>query len=316
MPPHPQYPYQPTGSPDLYPGNPVHGSGVYAGGYRPQVATGRPRFVTTDTGVEIIPNDWTDEDAAAYVQAWNQKVAKILATAKASSGWEREKLLAQYEDAKKGRDNALEIARLNNTTSSQNVLAQLKEQGRQFDLRHGLETQQLGLDRAKTATDFLATPDRYAQAGNYLALSGRVLAGQPGAGAYGRDVAPRANTEQDFAVLQSGGNPYANRGDASAAAAGGGGAGGDARQKALKAVISGYQPSNGVGLDPNDYAVLNASRAIMNMNLTPQQQATVNSNSEYKGILGSNLRNLGQDPNAWWQRQQQALPGQGRASAA
>ena len=34
--------------------------------------TGRPRFATTSSGPVLIPNDWSDEEAAAYVQAWNQ----------------------------------------------------------------------------------------------------------------------------------------------------------------------------------------------------------------------------------------------------
>lgn len=283
---------------------------------------GRPRFAMTSNGPVLIPTDWSDEDAATYVHAWDQQIATIKQAMQEASGFQRLQLQSQLEDAEKGRQNALRIARLNNETSRygtdvqrRTAMAQLKENARQFDLRHGLDVQQLGLDRAKTATEYLATPDRWAQAGNYLALSGRVLAGQPGAGSYGTSVAPRPNTEQDFAVLQSGGNPYAGRGDA-AAAAGGTGAGADARTKALKAVISGYTPSNGVGLDANDYAVLNATRAIMGMNLTPQQQATIRSDPEYRAILGSNMRNLGQNPDSWWTRQQQSLPGQGRVGAA
>jgi hypothetical protein len=54
----------------------------------------------------------------------------------------------------------------------------------------------------------------------------------------------------------------------------------------------------------------------MNMNLNPQQQATIGSNKEYQSILGSNMKNLGQNPDAWWQRQQQSLPGQRSARLA
>ncbi len=252
-------------------------------------------------------------------------LADLQQAMQASSGWEREKYRLQLADGLEARKQARELAQMQDQTQrygvdvgSRDRKQALQESIRQFDANHGLEIEKLGLQRAQTATEYLASPDRYAQAGNYLALSGRVLAGQPGAGTYGTAVQPRSNTESDFAVLASGGNPNAGRGSAvqAATSGGGGGAGADARQKALKTVIGNYQPSSGVGLDENDYAVLNASRAIMNMNLTPQQQATINSNPEYTAILGSNLKNLGQNPASWLTRQRQSLPGQGSVRGA
>lgn len=309
--PHPQYPNQPAGVPDLYPGNPVYGSSVYAGGYRPSSSapSGRNyRYVMTDNGPLFLPPDLTDEEASQVVAGINKQIATLTEAWQQSSGLQRKQIEAQIEDLKAQRQQRVD---------------DLRERQRQFDLTHqldqqrlGLETQRVGLDRARTATDYLATPDRWAQAGNYLALSGRVLAGQPGAGTYGSAVKPTPNTMSDFAVLASGGNPSSGRGSAADAAGAAGGSGGDARQKALKAVLGGYTPSNGVGLDENDFAVLNASRAIMNMNLTPQQQASINSNPEYKAILGSNMRNLGQNPDAWFASQRQTLPGQQSARLA
>lgn len=258
---------------------------------------------------------------AEYFRRMDQYIATVAEAQAASAGFERTKLTAQLEDAKKARQNALAIARLSAETSRygtdvgrQNLLDQLEQNQRQFDANHGLEMQKLGLSRADTATNFMATADRYAQAGNYLALSGRVLAGQPGVGSYGSAVQSRGNTEQDFNVLAGGGNPYAGRGDAMTAA-GSGGAGADARVKALKA-LNDVPPSAGDGLDPNDFAVLRATAAIRGMRLTPQQQAAIGSSKEYQQILGSNLRNLGENPDAWFQRQRQRLPGQGAARSA
>jgi hypothetical protein len=288
----------------------------------PPQPTGQGRYQWTQAGPMRVPDDMSSEDAAEMVRRYDAYVEDLKRTADESSGFARMVALRQLDDAVKGREVQREIADIQARSSrygvdvtSRDRLRALKEDARQFDLKHGLEMERLGLQRAETATNFLATPDRYAQAGNFLALSGRVAANQPGGGTYGSAVAPRPNTMGDYAVLEGGGNPYANRGDATAAA-GGAGAGADARQKALKAIVSGYQPSQGVGLDQNDYAVLGASQAIMNMNLNPQQQATIGSNKEYQSILGSNMKNLGQDPNAWWQKQQQSLPGQGSAKLA
>jgi hypothetical protein len=278
-----------------------------------------------------VPDDMSAEDAAEMVRRYDAYVEDLKQTADESSGFARMVALRQLDNAVKGREVQREIAQIQDRSSrygvdvaSRDRLRQLKEQARQFDANHGLELQKFALQRAETATNFLATPDRFAQSGNFLALSGRVAANQAGAGTYGTAVQPRGNTMQDFAVLESGQNPYANRGSAVDAATGGGagstpaagGAGADARQKALKTIVSNYVPSQGVGLSPDDYAVLGASHAIMNMNLNPQQQATIGSNKEYQSILGSNMKNLGQNPDAWWQRQQQSLPGQRSARLA
>jgi hypothetical protein len=293
--------------------------------------TGQGRYQWTQAGPMRLPDDMSDQDAAEMVRRYDAYVEDLKRTADESSGFARMVALRQLDDAVKGREVQREIADIQARSSrygvdvtSRDRLRALKEEARQFDLKHGLEIEKVALQRAETATNFLATPDRYAQAGNFLALSGRVAANQPGGGTYGSAVAPRPNTMQDYAVLESGQNPYANRGSAVDAATGGGagatpaagGAGADARQKALKAIISGYTPSQGVGVDQNDWAVLGASHAIMNMNLNPQQQATIGSNKEYQAILGSNMKNLGANPDSWWQKQQQSLPGQGSARLA
>lgn len=261
-------------------------------------------------------------DGSINVEAYNRSIAVLQDLMRQTSGLQRRQIEAQLDDMVQARNNAMRIAEINDRTTRYGIdertkveLAQLQQRQREFDATHALDVQRLGLDRAKTATDFLSSPDRFAQAGNYLALSGRVLADQPGAGTYGSAVTPRGNTEADFAVLESGGNPYGSRGSAMQAATAGGGAGTDARVKALKA-LNDVPVSDGPGMDANDYAVLKATAAIRGMNLTPQQQATINSDPEYTAILGSNLRRLGETPESWFKRQRQHLPGQQSARLA
>lgn len=267
---------------------------------------------------------------AEYFRRMDAYLAEVTLGEQQAAGWEREKFRLQREDAERALVNARELAQLSAKTSrygvdvaSRDRQRELEQNMRQFEMNHGLELKKFGLDEkrvglqhAQTATDYMASPDRWAQGANYLALSSRVLAGQGGAGTYGTAVAPRSNTESDFAVLASGGNPNATRGSAATAATSGGGAGSDARVKAITDLLKASPPSQTLGLDENDFAVLNASRAIMNLNLTPQQQASIDSNPEYRAILGSNLRNLGQNPDSWFKRQQQSGIGYGSARSA
>lgn len=277
-------------------------------------------YTPTSTSRTFTPSSNT---ASSEVDQWKHYLKTIEDALRESSGFERFKLQAQREDAEKGLRNAMEIARLQAETSRygvdigrQTALDQLRENQRQYDLNHGVELQRLGLTRAQGVVDLMRSSDRYADAGNFLALSSRVLANQAGAGTFGAAVQPRGNTESDFAVLAAGGNPWAGRGNAAQAATAGGGAGTDARVKALKAVIDAAPPSAGTGHDPNDFAVLNAARAIYGMNLNPQQQASINSDPKFAGILGSEIRTMGDDPESWMRRQRASLPGQGRVQAA
>lgn len=268
----------------------------------------------------IMPTGTDPAQWAEYMRRWDAYAKAVGDAYTASSGFEREKLARQYEEAQKGRDQAAQLANLTAQTSRygadlqrQSQIDQLKQSQRQFDATHALDVQRLGLDRAKTATDYLSTPDRYAQASRYLNLSSRVLAGQPGVGSYDPSVA-RPKTEADFAVLQAGGNPD-RQVDPSQAAAGGG-SGADARVRAIQGLLKASPPSTGAGLDNNDYAVLQATKHIMSLNLTPQQQAQINASPEYKAMLGSEARSQGQNPDEWWQSQQRSLPGQRSARLA
>lgn len=255
------------------------------------------------------------------VARWDQYIATIQASMAASAGWAREQERLKYEDAKKGRDLQWKIAQLQSSGADDRLLMQLKEQGRQFDANHGIEMEKLGLSReqfgftkeiergrlglerdrlgvsrAQTATEYLSTPDRFMQSADFLNMSGRYFANQPGVTPYGQSGTPTPKTEADFAVLESGGNPNAGRGSA-VAAAGEGGAGGDARLKALTSILKAVPPSEGTGLDENDYAVLQAAKALYSTNLRPGTYERMRPGQQ--AIMESAGRRLGYDVNDW-----------------
>lgn len=260
---------------------------------------------------------------------------KLIALGTANAGWEREKLEAQREDAQKALDNAYKIAQLQSDTqrygydqSRQTAIDQLKENARQFDKNHELEQQKVGLDYAKTATDYLSTPDKYFQGSNYLNMASRVFANQTGSSTVGKPV---AKTEQDFANLASGGTGQSSGGGTTYSAsssgstspsqvatnaASAGGSGSDARVKALKSVIDSVGVSTGSGLDSNDQAVLAAAQAIYSTNLNPGQYQTIANSPTNRGITRSAISRLGDNPDEWEARQRRNQIGAGSARAA
>jgi hypothetical protein len=331
MPPLPLSPNQPSGLPDWYsPSGPPSWEATSRASSSSASGGNRLRITAGQYGPVVLPSEYSDEDAQAYITAYDQYIGRLDQMWQQSSGLQRKQIEAQISDAQKARENEMTLGRLQADTSRYGVderrkteIDQLLENRRQFDASHalemeklGIDRERLGLDRAKTATDFLSSPDRFAQGAAFLDLSGRVLADQPGAGTYGRDVTPRPNTMADFSVLESGGDPYANRGSAMPGSGAGASSGADARVKALKAAIDAAPPSSGPGMTGNDYAVMNVARSLYSMNLNPQQQAAIGSSKEYQSILGSEGRALGRNPEDWWQRQQQSLPGQGSARLA
>lgn len=255
----------------------------------------------------------------ATLAAWNEQIAILSAALAASSGLNRMQIEAQIEDAKKGRDNQMKIAQLQAETSRYGTdaqtaatLATLKQRAHEFELTHALDVQKVGLQRAQTATDYLSTPDRFIQAADYLNMSSRVLAGQGGPSPYGSTGTPTPKTEGDFAVLEQGGIPGAS-GGAAAAGAAAGGTGGDARQKALAAIHKAYTPSNGLGMNENDLAVLDSTAAILKLGLAPGQYEAMRPGQQ--AIFGSAAKRLGYDPKDWLADRAASLPGQGSARA-
>jgi hypothetical protein len=173
----------------------------------------------------------------ASTATWDAYTSDLQDALSESAGWEREKLSAQLKDAEAGRANAYKIASLQAKTQrygiDQNTMVELKkltETQRQFDANHaldmqrfGLEQQKFGLSYAQAATDYLSTPDRYAQGMDFRAMADRALTGASGGGEtrqgpqpYGTGVTFQPKTEQDFAVLASYGQP-GSTGNASSA---------------------------------------------------------------------------------------------------
>jgi hypothetical protein len=133
-----------------------------------------------------------------------------------SAGWEREKLSAQLKDAEAGRANAYKIASLQAKTQrygiDQSTMVELKkltETQRQFDANHDLDMKKFGLSYAQTATDYLSSPDRFAQGMDFRQMADRARNGQ-GPTPYGTDNTFQPKTEADFGVLASYGQPGAS----------------------------------------------------------------------------------------------------------
>lgn len=258
---------------------------------------------------EVTPEEW-EASLGALQELYVQ-----------SSGLEQKKLEAQIRDAEEGRKNSMAIARLQSETSRygvdaqrQTALAQLKQRAREFEQTHALELRKFGLSYAQTATEYLATPDRYFAAADFLNMASRQFAGQPGVAPYGQGMTPTPKTEQDFAALASGANPLqggrpaasspqsvqsnlANAGASSAATAAIApqgsqqSAGSDARVKAMKAVLDAAPPSGVQGLNDTDFAVLQSIKSIASM---PQRPGTFESlRPGQQGILKSGLGRLG-----------------------
>lgn len=149
-------------------------------------------------------------------EEWREYIGHLQLFLKESSGLQRKQIEAQISNAKEGLKNQMAIARLQSETSRYGVdaqretaLAQLQENQRQFDLTHGLEMQKFGLNYAMAETEFLSSPDRYAQGADFRAAASRILGPGTGPGAaaasgprpYGADTDFQAKTPADFAVL-------------------------------------------------------------------------------------------------------------------
>lgn len=269
-------------------------------------------------GMEGLP-DYRNADGTINEAAYRERIAVVERLLEAATGWEKKKFAAEREDLVKGYRNAIQLQRMRDRVSrygtdvqARTALAELEQKQRQFDATHGLEISKLGLDYAKTATDYLSTPDRFFQSSDFLNMAGRVMAGQGGPAPYGATGTPTAKTEGDFAVLAGGGNPAA--GSNVMAAAGAGGAGGDARVKALKSVIDAVPPSAGSGMDANDFAVLQAAKALYSTNLQPGTLERMRPGQ--RAIMGSAGRRLGYDVKDWEADYKRSLPGQGAVRRA
>jgi len=179
------------------------------------------------------------QDAAQNAASWDSYTNDLNDALQGSAGFEREKLSAQLKDAEAGRANAYKIAQLSANTQKYGIdknyesqMKQLLENQRQFDLNHALEREKFaevkrqfgleyGLKYADAATQYLSTPDRYAQGMDFRQMADRALTGAygggetaPGTQPYGTNVTFQPKTPEDFAALAGFGQPGNNAGAA------------------------------------------------------------------------------------------------------
>lgn len=335
MPPLPLAPSRPLGSPDIVPS--VYGGGGYDASSN--YAGGSMTNAMQPGGAGVVtPDQW-----AQYIETLKQAY-------QASSGFERTRLKAQYDDAEKGRQNALQIARLQADNSRygtdvgrQTEIDRLKENARQFDANHGLDVRKADLDEAQLIATQRSQPNRLFQTMDLeQALTG-IRSGQRATTMpMTTGIAAVDGLSTDYR-----GNPYLRGGDAGGregtgyggdptAGAGsvlnGASAGGpsgtgmttgvqmDPRVKAIKGIVDALPPSATEGLDSTGVAALNAAFALYHAptsirpgtleSLSPTQQATFKS-------AGDRLqRYTGLSSDDLMDRYYRQAPGQGRANAA
>lgn len=232
---------------------------------------------------------------------WDNYIRILTAAWAESAGVERQKLAAQIEDAKKARENAMQIARLQAQTSRYGTnaqvmtqLAQLRQNDRQFAASHGLEM-------AKAVAAYEQTPDLMFARNDLMSALGRVGAGySPAPMASGGK--PHAKTWEDFQALTN--------------VAGGGGGGGsgkgggtmaDPRMKAIKSISDALPPSDDNGNDAQDWAALRAIESVY-LSGNPAYQKL---GSARQKIASAGMARLGYDPVLAEQDRWRALPGQG-----
>lgn len=277
-------------------------------------------------------------------QQYDQYIGLVTQLLNGSAGFERQKLQAQLQDATAARNNAYKIAQLQASTSrygvdvqSRDEMRKLKENARQFDAVHeldmqrfGLEKQKFGLSYAEGLTNYLQTPDRYFEAGNFMNAAGAAANGQL-VPQYGQGLgAPTPKTQADFAVLAGYPNPNATATEQPSAAAAaangayggayangstgassGGGKTTDGRVQAMASILKALPPSSELGLNDRDYAVL---QAVQNIATAPGelQAGTLKQwTPGNRDILTSGLKRLGYSAPDWWDQYQRMQPGQG-----
>jgi hypothetical protein len=200
------------------------------------------------------------------------------------------------------------------------------ETAREFNANNQLARQNLGLSYAKTATDYLSTPDTYFQARDFINMGQRAV--DPGAGGiqpasgmgptpYGAGGAPTPKTTDDFAVLagytQPGERVYAG-GTPGFSEQGGGAPAGvndqapDPRLKAAKGIFEALPPSQDAGLDDSDWAALQAAKALYSSNLRPGTLQRMRPGQQ--AMLASAGRRLGYDPQDFQTDYTRYQPGQ------
>lgn len=264
---------------------------------------------------------YTPAQIEAYLESLNtQQQAYIEA-----NGQVNRRLDAQIQDAKDALAQSKELAYLSDRTqrygydvASRDRMIALQENMRQFDANHGLEY-------AKAASDYLSSPDRFAQATDFIDMAGRAEQGL-GPRPYGTDTSFKAKTPEDFAVLANYGQSYGS-GDPSQYSTSGGGNGGgsdsggsgkgqdtDPRVKVLHTMMKHMPPSEQEGLTSNDYKVAQMAQMLYSTNLKPGVWQKVR--RDQKAILGSYVKRSGRSWDSYQDQQTRQGIGQGNSNRA
>lgn len=294
----------------------------------------------------------SSQDLAAR-DAYIQKIVDAINdAAEHGNDFEREKLQAQLDDAKKGRDNAYKIAKLNNDTQRygydqqrQTEIDKLKEDQRQYDSTHALDLKKYGLEVAKAYTQYASTPDQVFALNDFKSALGNVGQGQAAQNVITSEAGtPHAKTWQDFAALSgynaddSGSGSTSTSGGTSSTgttystSGGGSDSGGsgystsdtssgdsgtvtatDGRQTAINAVTKAMPASDGEGHDEQDYAALAAIKALY-FARKPGTVAALGQQRQKTALAG--LSRLGYDSAQVNEDYQRSLPGQSSVRAA
>lgn len=267
----------------------------------------------------MLEDDYENIPAAQYAED-SPYMQQIQAALQEASGSQARALKAQMDNARAARENAMEIAQLQASTSrygvdvaSKDRMRALKENARQFDASHGLEI-------AKAYTAFSSTPDLMFARNDFLQGMGRVGQGlnvQP----YHSQGTPQAKTWQDFAAIAQyngstvpgGGQSPGGGGNGAqqaAAAAGGGGeakAPPDPRVQAATSIMKALPPSDSPGADGQDWHAINAITEMFKAG-RPGSLERLGESGQKIALAGA--ARAGYDPLRLMEDYKRSLPGQ------
>lgn len=312
-------PNQPQGYPDISSYGYGGGMGPSQGGYRP--AGGQ-------------------QQGSDYVtpEQWDQYINTLKQAYQASAGFERMKLQSQIDDAEKGRQNSLQIARLQGDNSRYGVdqqrltaIEQLKQRDKEFAQTHALDTRKADISEAQLISSQRSEPNRLFQTMDLEQALSSIRNGGKASIAPRPGVAAVDHLSSDYT-----GNPYLAGGGARTQTSSAGGdmmpgqsaASGvgtnttaqaaDQRLKAARAVMEALPPSATEGLDPTGVSALNAVYALYQSPLRPGTLESL-SPTQKAGLQSGAQRvqqYTGRSYDDFVDEYRKSLPGQGAVNRA
>lgn len=314
------------------------GQSVY-GGTGDQSTYGNTGTTYTASGQTNTGNSNNSQDPYQTIATYQQYLADIQKALAASSGWEREKLEAQRQDAQRALDNAYKIAKLQSDTQRygydqqrQTDLDKLKEDQRQYDSTHELDLKKYGLQVAEDYTKFANTADQVWVANDFKSALSRVGQGL-NTGSSATEPEAHAKTWEDFAALSgysdnpvvasktqttgggtsSGGYSTQSTGGTDTSSGQTTTSGTDARNTAINAVTKAIPASDSEGHDDQDWAALNAIKSLY---FAGKPGAVNKLGAARTKIARAGLTRLGYDADTVTEDNQRAGIGQGSTRAA